>query len=297
VTIQASINSSLWLMTGDISKWSDASPREITSDSERADGFSGTAWTPQGEPIYGYYTSGEMGLAKLAIATGASQDFSLGSHFSAAPSACGQTGEFVFTTHTQVWRADDNGGNLKQLTNDPENMFPVCTPDGKTVFYDHITQGKTRLWRVGLDGQNAAQVADESYIEPAISPDGRSLSVWDWEDTPSEIDLIILDAATGAVRSTIPLHAPLSVGDTQSRVSWTPDGRGIVYIVDESVSGVSNLWEQPIGPPGSKPEAAKKLTNFTSMHIWSFAWSPDGKQLLLARGTNAAGAVMLSHFH
>jgi non-specific serine/threonine protein kinase len=40
-----------------------------------------------------------------------------------------------------------------------------------------------------------------------------------------------------------------------------------------------------------------KPANFTSLHIWSFAWSPDGKQLVMARGQTAAGAVMLSHFH
>jgi eukaryotic-like serine/threonine-protein kinase len=296
-TIQASSSSSLWLMPGDMSKWSDASPREVTSDSGRSDGFAGTAWTPKGDAIYGYYTSGEIGLAKLSIATGTSQDFPVGSGFGAAPSSCGQMGDFVFNTHKQIWRSDDDGGNLKQLTTEPENMFAACSPDGKTVFYDHITQGKSRLWRVGLDGQNPAQVADKAYIEPAVSPDGRYVSVWDWEDSPDKIELVILDAATGAVRSRIGLRGSLEVSGAQNRVSWAPDGRGIVYIVDDSVSGVSNLWEQLVGPPGSRPEPPKKVTNFTSMHIWSFAWSRDGKQLLLARGTNSAGAVMLSHFH
>ncbi len=297
VTIQASFDSSLWLMPGDISKWATASPREIASDADRADGFMGTAWTPNGDVIYGYYSSGEIGLAKLSVATGNSQDFNTGSSFNAGPSSCGQSGNFVFSTHNQIWRADDNGGGLKQLTTEPENIFPVCSPDGKTVFYDHVDKGKSRLWRVGIDGQNAVQFADKAYVQPIISPDGRHLAVYDWEDTNGKLELIILDAATGAVQSGTQIHGSLSLNAGQNRVSWTPDGRALVYIMDDSVSGISNLWERPIGAPGSESEALKQLTNFTSMHIWSFAWSPDGKQLLLARGTTSAGAVMISHFH
>jgi Tol biopolymer transport system component len=204
---------------------------------------------------------------------------------------------FVFSVRDQVWRADDDGGNLKQLTTSPGNVFPACSPDGKTVFYDHIEQGKSLLWRVGLDGQNAAQVGDKHYNEPEFSPDGRCVAVYDWEDTKDNVELIILDAATGAVQSTIEMGSSLTVTEGQTRMAWAPDGRSIVYIKDDPVSGVSNLWEQPIGAPGSKVQPPKQVTNFADLHIWSFAWSPDGKQLLLARGATSAGAVLLSHFH
>ena len=296
VTIQAVFRSSLWLMPGKISKWAKASPREITSDPDRADGFMGATWTPKGDIIYGYYTSGQVGLAKLSIATGSSQDLNTGSNFNAGPSACGNTNMFVFSVRDQVWRADADGGNLKQLTTGSGNVFPACSPDGKTVFYDHIDQGKSMLWRVGLDGQNATQVGDKHYNQPEISPDGRRIAVYDWEDT-NGVQLVILDAATGAVQSTIQMGNSLTVSEGQTRMAWSPDGRGIVYIKDDPVSGVSNLWEQPLGAPGSKVEPPKQVTNFTAMHIWSFAWSQDGKQLVLARGDTSAGAVLLSHFH
>jgi len=298
VTIQAVFRSSLWLMPGKISKLAKASPREITSDLERADGFMGAAWTPKGDIIYGYYTSGQVGLAKLSVASGSSQDLNTGSDFSLGPSACGNTNQLVFCQRDQVWRADDDGGNLKQLTSGTGNLFPVCSPDGKTVFYNHVDQGKSSiLWRVGLDGQNAAQVGDKHYNEPEISPDGRRLAVYDWEDANGKLELIILDAATGAVQSTIQVSGPISVSEGQTRMAWSPDGRGIVYIKDDPVSSVSNLWYQPVGTPGSTAKPPKQITNFTAMHIWSFAWSPDGKQLVLARGNTSAGAVLLSHFH
>jgi Tol biopolymer transport system component len=150
---------------------------------------------------------------------------------------------------------------------------------------------------VGLDGQNAVQVGDKHYNEPEILPDGRRVAVYDWEDTKENVELIILDATTGAVESTIPMGGSLTVSEGQTHMAWAPDGRSIIYMRDDPVSGVSNLWEQPIGAPGSKVEPPRQVTNLTAMHIWSFAWSPDGKQLLLARGATSAGAVLISHFH
>jgi len=57
-------------------------------------------------------------------------------------------------------------------------------------------------------------------------------------------------------------------------------------------NGVSNLWSKPIdGGP------AKRLTNFTSLRIWSHAWSRDGKYLVMGRGNYSRDAVMLTDLH
>lgn len=39
------------------------------------------------------------------------------------------------TNGTQIWRADTNGSNLKQLTNGSLDIFPNCSRDGKWVYY------------------------------------------------------------------------------------------------------------------------------------------------------------------
>jgi len=54
-------------------------------------------------------------------------------------------------------------------------------------------------------------------------------------------------------------------------------------------SGVANLWRQPL-PSGTPTQ----LTEFTSDTIYSFAWSRDGKQLALARGSTSTDVVLLS---
>jgi len=54
--------------------------------------------------------------------------------------------------------------------------------------------------------------------------------------------------------------------------------------------GVANIWRQPIagGPP-------RKVPDFTQDQIFRFAYSHDGKQLALARGTQSSDVVMISN--
>ena len=304
VTIQASFRSHLWVMPGDISKLSSAVPHELAPDSERAEGFMGASWTAKNDLLYGYYTSGQVGLATMSASSADTKDLNLNTGMSAGPVACGATGYFVFMTTHGLMRANDDGGNAIRLTSTPageSDGFPACSPDGKTVFYDHSANGKTRLWRVGTDGQNGQMVTDKSYIVPAISPDGKRVAVWDFADTPG-LQFIILDANTGALQDTYDVHhQSLNISQGQTHMVWAPDGRGIVYVVTDSVANVSNLWEQLVPPsdkpePGEKDATPKQISNFTSMQIWSLAFSPDGKQLVLARGVPTSDAVMLEHF-
>ena len=69
---------------------------------------------------------------------------------------------------------------------------------------------------------------------------------------------------------------------------WTPDGRALAYIDRRSLS---NIISQPLdgGPP-------RQLTDFKSERIFSFAWSREGKQLALARGSVTNDVIVISDF-
>jgi len=53
---------------------------------------------------------------------------------------------------------------------------------------------------------------------------------------------------------------------------------------------VSNIWRQSID--GSPPV---QVTNFETGRIFNFAYSPDGKQLALARGALNSDVVLISN--
>ena len=73
-----------------------------------------------------------------------------------------------------------------------------------------------------------------------------------------------------------------------SNFQWTREGHGLRYTLTRQ--GVDNVWSQPL--EGGKP---KQLTHFTSDQIFSYAWSRDGKQLALSRGTQQSDVVLLSN--
>jgi len=70
---------------------------------------------------------------------------------------------------------------------------------------------------------------------------------------------------------------------------WTADGHALTFVVTSS--GVSNLWIQP-----ATREAPRQLTNFKADRIFSFDWSPDGRQLIVARGMLTSDVVLISNY-
>jgi Tol biopolymer transport system component len=70
---------------------------------------------------------------------------------------------------------------------------------------------------------------------------------------------------------------------------WSPDQKSIQYLLTRK--GATNVWEQPLagGPP-------RPVTDFTAGHIFDFAWSRDGKQLLLAKGEQTSDVLLISNF-
>jgi Tol biopolymer transport system component len=70
------------------------------------------------------------------------------------------------------------------------------------------------------------------------------------------------------------------------RLRLSPDGKGIVYPIHEK--GAENLWLQPLdGSPG------RQITNFSSLAIHAYEWSPDGKSLALVRGDSPTDLVLI----
>jgi Tol biopolymer transport system component len=80
-------------------------------------------------------------------------------------------------------------------------------------------------------------------------------------------------------------NAPMGAAE----VRWAPDGQALDYSLTRS--GATNIWRQALagGPP-------KQITNFKSDLIFSFAWSRDGKQLALARGSTSSDVILISNF-
>jgi serine/threonine protein kinase/Tol biopolymer transport system component len=200
--------------------------------------------------------------------------------------ACGDGRYIVFrrvnragTAAVNLWRMDANGSNVTQLTPGQNDREPVCTRDGKWVYYTDQTDHQT-VKRVPIDGGAPQTIVNESVGQFDLSADGK----WIASNQVNEADhklKIRLDPTAGGK----PTYA-----DADSRMVspplFGPDGKSIVYVVREK--GVDNLWSQALDGTNRK-----QLTTFDKDLIFRYEYSQDGKQIAIERGNIEADAFLL----
>jgi Tol biopolymer transport system component len=178
-----------------------------------------------------------------------------------------------------LWRTDADGSNGTQLADEVGSSD--CSPDGKWVFY----VVKRHLYRMSVEGGTPSQVMTaETGGVLDVSPDGSLVAVLYQEGSPVPVLKIGVVPASGGDLRFIGL---LPTGGGNLR--WSPDGKGVQYLLTRS--GATNVWEQPLA--GGDPHP---VTKFASGLIFSFAWSRDGKQLLLSKGSDNSDVILISNF-
>jgi Tol biopolymer transport system component/DNA-binding winged helix-turn-helix (wHTH) protein len=258
--------------------------KQITSGSSCYDDVS---FTPQGKLLYSARPKGMGDIWQmeaddrnhLALTENA------GSNYSPVSSP---DGRFVFFTSNRgktysIYRSLADGSGARKLTDDDvEESQPDCSPDSKTVVFHNYLTGSWPLKKVSAEGGTPVILNDRWNLWPAISPDGNLVAVWHADKFADEWKLGLISLKNGGS----PIKS-FSVPSPEGRIRWTADGRGLLYIV--TVDGVSNIWCQPMD--GGKPVP---VTQFQNDLIFSFAVSPDGKNVVCERGTVAQDVILLS---
>ena len=67
-----------------------------------------------------------------------------------------------------VWIADSNGGNLRQLTTANADQSATFSADGRFVYYQHWSEETVHLYRVPLSGGAPVQVSDLQMKDPSV---------------------------------------------------------------------------------------------------------------------------------
>jgi eukaryotic-like serine/threonine-protein kinase len=180
-----------------------------------------------------------------------------------------------------IWRLNADGTEPLQLTKGAYNNLPVCSPDGKSVYY--IDGAAGNIMRVPVGGGKAQVIPGTSdFISGAnLAPDGRQLAFSSESGTGTvKIHIIPVDSRPNSPGRTLTPDPRIS-----ATPAFTPDGKALCYRITEN--GVANLWIQPVdGSPG------RQLTHFTSGFFTTFHWSPDGKTLGILRASVQADIVI-----
>jgi Tol biopolymer transport system component len=203
-----------------------------------------------------------------------------------APWACGDDGSVVFMRFQSgvqnIWRMDSTGSNFKQITKGKLDTYPICSQDGKWLFFLQQS-GERILAKVPADG-GSPQVISDLPISGTfdVSPDGKIAAFPTLQHSGEHKEMLaVVDTDAGKVLKMVEFER-----QRFGLVHFSRDGKAVIYPVRNG--GVDNLWLQPLD--GSK---GKQITDFTSEHIFDFHWSIDGKQLALVRGHTDADVVLI----
>jgi len=188
------------------------------------------------------------------------------------PETMSPDGQFLLYRKTNLgplWLRDLKNGNEKQLT-DHQSAFGAFSPDGKEVIYNHMAT----LWVASLDGEPSRQTEIPVLaFFPAVSPDGSRVA---FLKLPGfNVGIASIDSGTTA--RVLDVHSEDQGRYARGTVEWTPDGKFISYIA--RVGGVPNIWKVPVN--GGDPI---QVTTFQSGRLFNFAYSADGKSIVLSRG-------------
>ena len=174
----------------------------------------------------------------------------------------------------------DNGGAVRQLTNDPElDDSPAWSPDAKRIAFRSYRSGYDgEIWVVNADGSapvnltpNALPaIADNRH--PDWSPDGRSIvyastAGGDWGIWVMNAD------GTGKRQLT-------NTPDLDAEPAWSPDGRSIAFRRTDATGS-----DIVIVPAAGGDAVRIAMAGDQRMP----AWSPDGK-LIAFVGQSSPGA-------
>jgi eukaryotic-like serine/threonine-protein kinase len=194
-------------------------------------------------------------------------------------------------TTLSIWRVNADGSHPKQLTTGKDDELPVCSPDGKFLYYiDNVTY---RIMKLPIEGGTPelvkASVVPNGFMLGAVnfSPDGKWLpqieTATDSSTQTASHRIALLDANANSEKAA---KYVVARPDIFNFVAVTPDGKSVAYVVMEN--GVGNIWAQPLD--GSKGHA---LTTFSSDQISAFQFSPDGNSLAVARVHIVSDVVLL----
>jgi len=178
------------------------------------------------------------------------------------PKVFGKRAEsLVYTTGTELWIADPDGGNPRRLDVGSCLRTPVISPDGQRILYSTLNEIVT----ITPDGTNRKVICtapDGVQVGgwPRYSPDGSRVALNFHYFPTKRSDIVVLEA-DGTARVIVS-------AEFGSYTNWTRDGKRIMYC------DVSGLHSIPVSP-GKKPTLinAGKLNRFG-------AFSRDGQTYL-----------------
>lgn len=197
-------------------------------------------------------------------------------------------GKIAFTLdrggNIEIYIIDDNGKNLRRLTDHPEaDFFPAWLPDGHHIAFSSNRDRDFSIYTMDLAGKNIKRIVD-SGDRPVISPDGQWIAVNHVRGRLQRGPSLLLVDIEGLMQREILLRAaPIGF---YGMIDWSPDGKRLAFTI--RIPGVLN----DIYIVDIDGEALRQLTENPAQDLYP-SWSPDGQWIAFWSNRDGGNAVYL----
>jgi len=232
-------------------------------------------------------SAAHAGSSSAVSAVGKQHKFSLGviSLFSVMLVAAAGYGIYSLLSRTRP--APFQNFSVDKITQTGKSTLVAVSPDGKYILSVLADSGQQSLWLRNIPTNSNTQVvppASASYIGLRFSPDGNYLYFVRNEAGSNTFHYLYRAPVLGGTPEKL-------VTDIDTNVSFSPDGKNIVYTVGNSPKGGEYRVTIHSLESGEEKQLA---TGPMNERLWDSAWSPDGKTIVCEinqPGTAVTGLV------
>lgn len=296
VTRQFGITSNIWFLPAADSRRA----AQLTRGSYGNDGLFGLNLLSDGTIIYTSRTETDRGLWAVSARGGAKRpitetDDEINERAAVSPDEKHIYFNSSRTGTTKIWRAETDGTNPVQMTfgADESDFSPVVSPDNRWLYF--IRRGKKELSirRKSLVNGVLEQIPRPKELPPegflGLSPDGKYLAyrclrkVEGGEDGEQETRaaFVLIDLQENSEPRLIETFA------TRPFLRWTNDGQTFDYAENTPEGG--KIWRQNL----AENAAPEIILDLPRERIYFFDWSPDERDLVVARGNHHNDVVLI----
>ncbi|MCB1042748.1 MAG: PD40 domain-containing protein [Acidobacteria bacterium] len=187
----------------------------------------------------------------------------------------------------EIWTANPQGGDVFRVTRSTNGRAfePSFSPDGLWLTYElRNLSDQGSIYKIAADGTGPTRLTDGfDDRQPNWSPDGSAIVFQRREQSGELWQIMVMDPSGSNLRSVQPSSR------SQTDISWSPDGKYLVY----SSSDEASIQLRVIAPSGGSPIT---VTNRTGRYDGAPAWSPDGRTLFFESAPSEPDELATSLF-
>ena len=173
-----------------------------------------------------------------------------------------------------IYRMDENGDNVVQLTNHPaSDGYPGCSPNGRRVAFISERGITHDLYVMDSDGNNVLRLTRDNFLEgrPRWAPDGTKFAFSSFRFAVGNWEIYVMEP-DGNNLMNLTNHKWWEL-----RPSWSPDGSKMAFtsMRDGGFNSPRHIFV--MNADGTE---RRNLTADTQLKdSWNPSWSPDGSKI------------------